>query len=195
MLCGRRRITYAGQAAWTALVETAKVTADMRVLIHGGAGALGSIAVQLARYAGAHVTATASGADIALVASLGADEVIDYRQQRFEEHAHDMDVVLDTIGGATQEASWATLRRDGLLLGTATPPSAERAAAAGVRAKFVFTPPRGDVLARLADSVDAGLRVLVGQEFALADAAHAHRLGESGKSRGKMILHVAAPAA
>jgi NADPH:quinone reductase-like Zn-dependent oxidoreductase len=74
------------------------------------------------------------------------------------------------------------------------PPPPERAAAAGVRAAFVFTPPRGAVLAQLAERVDAGrLRVLVGQEFALADAAHAHRLGESGKARGKMILHVNPP--
>lgn len=127
-----------GQAAWTALIETAKVERGQRVLIHGGAGAL---------------------------------------------------------GGATQEASWATMRKGGILVATALPPSPERAAAAGVRAAFVFTPPRGAVLAQLAQRVDDGrLRVVVGQELALADAAQAHRLRESGKARGKMILQVAAPA-
>lgn len=184
-----------GQAAWTALLDTAKLERGMRVLIHGGAGALGTIAVQLAKTQGAYVIATASGAGVELVKSLGADEVIDYKKNAFQDVAHGMDVVLDTLGGATQEASWATLKPGGMLVATAMPPSPERAAAAGVRAAFVFTPPRGAVLAQLAERVDAGsLRIIVGQEFALADAAKAHRLGESGKARGKMILHIAAPA-
>ena len=182
-----------GQAAWVALMETAQLERGMRVLIHGGAGALGTVAVQLAKQQGAHVIATASGAGVNLVRSLGADEVVDYRQQRFEDSVRSIDVVLDTLGGATQEASWATLRQGGMLVATAMPPAPERAAAAGVRAAFVFTPPRGTVLAQLAERVDAGLRTIVGQEFALADAAQAHRLGESGKARGKMILHVVAP--
>jgi len=183
-----------GQAAWTALIETARIERGLRVLIHGGAGALGTIAVQLAKEHGAHVIATASGDGVALVESLGADEVIDYRTRRFEQVARDIDIVLDTLGGATQEASWATMRKGGILVATAMPPSPERAAAAGVRAAFVFTAPRGAVLAQLAQRVDDGrLRVVVGQELALADAAQAHRLGESGKARGKMILHVAAP--
>ena len=184
----------AGQAAWTALIETGQLERGMRVLIHGGAGALGMTAVQLAKERGAHVTATASGGGVALVKSLGADEVIDYRTQRFEQVACDMDIVLDTLGGPTQEASWATMRKGGILVATAMPPSPERAAAAGVRAAFVFTQPRGAVLAQLVERVDDGrLRIIVGQEFALADAAQAHRLGEAGKARGKMVLHVGAP--
>ena len=184
-----------GQAAWTALIETAKVERGQRVLIHGGAGALGTIAVQLAKEQGAHVVATASGDGMALVRSLGADEVIDYRTQRFEKMVDGIDIVLDTLGGATQEASWATMRPGGILVATAMPPSPERAAAAGVRAAFVFTPPRGTVLSQLAQRVDDGrLRIVVGQELALADATLAHRLGESGQARGKMVLHVAAPA-
>jgi len=187
-------LPMAGQAAWTALVDNAQIARGMRVLIHGGAGALGSVAVQLAKDAGLHVIATASGDGVALVRSLGADEVIDYRSQRFQDHVRDIDVVLDTIGGPTQEASWGLMNPGGILVATAMPPPPERAAAAGVRAAFVFTPPRGAVLVQLAERVDAGrLRVLVGQEFALADATHAHRLGESGKARGKMVLHVNAP--
>ncbi|CUI05463.1 Bifunctional protein: zinc-containing alcohol dehydrogenase; quinone oxidoreductase (NADPH:quinone reductase); Similar to arginate lyase [Janthinobacterium sp. CG23_2] len=182
-----------GLAAWTALIETAQLARGMRVLIHGGAGALGSVAVQLAKAQGAHVTSTVGTADVALVQSLGADEVIDYRMQKFEQIARNMDVVLDTLGGATQEASWATLRAGGLLVATTQPPSQERAAAADARGAFVFSSPRGEVLTQLAALVDSGkLRVLVGQEFALADAAQAHRLGESGKTRGKMILRVSA---
>ena len=187
-------LPMAGQAAWTALIETGQVERGMRVLIHGGAGALGTTAVQLAKEHGAHVIATASGDGLALVNSLGADEVIDYRTQRFEQVARDMDIVLDTLGGPTQEASWATIRKGGILVATVMPPSPERAAAAGVRAAFVFTPPRGVVLAQLAQRVDDGrLHIVVGQEFALADAAQAHRLGEAGKARGKMVLHVGVP--
>jgi len=187
-------LPMAGQAAWSALIETGQVERGMRVLIHGGAGALGTTAVQLAREHGAHVTATASGDGLALVKSLGADEVIDYRTQRFEQVAHDIDIVLDTVGGPTQEASWTTMRKGGILVATVMPPSPEHAAAAGVRAAFVFTPPRGAVVAQLVERVDDGrLRIVVGQEFALADASQAHRMGEAGKARGKMILHVAAP--
>ena len=181
----------AGQAAWTALIDTAQIECGMRLLVHGGAGALGSVAVQLARHRGVHVTATASGAGVDLVKFLGVDEVIDYRKHRFEAIVKDMDIVLDTIGGATQEASWGILKKGGILVSTVMPPSPDRAAAAGVRGVFVFTPPRGAVLSQLAALVDTGqLRLLVGQEFALADAALAHRLGESGASRGKMILRV-----
>ena len=187
-------LPMAGQAAWTALIENGRVESGMRVLIHGGAGALGSIAVQLAKERGAHVIATASGDGVALVGGLRADEVIDYRTQHFEQIARDIDIVLDTLGGPTQEASWATLRKDGILVATTMPPPPGRADAAGVRAAFVFTPPRGAVLAQLTERVDDGrLRIVVGQEFALADAAQAHRLGESGKARGKMVLHVGAP--
>ena len=86
------------------------------------------------------------------------------------------------------------MRKGGILVATAMPPSPERAAAAGVRAAFVFTQPRGAVLAQLAERVDDGrIRVVVGQELAMTDAAQAHRLGESGKARGKTILHIAAP--
>ena len=189
-------LPMAGQAAWTALIETGQVERGMRVLIHGGAGAVGTFAVQLAKERGAHVTATASGDGLVLVKSLGADEVIDYRTQRFEQVARDMDIVLDTLGGPTQEASWTTMRKGGILVATAMPPSPERATAANVRAAFVFTQPRGAVLAQLVERVDDGrLHIVIGQEFALADASQAHRLGEAGKARGKMILHVAAPGA
>jgi NADPH:quinone reductase-like Zn-dependent oxidoreductase len=188
-------LPMSGQAAWTALIETARIRSGMRVLIHGAAGALGSVAVQLARDVGAEVIGTASGAGLDVVAGLGATRTIDYRNERFETLVGDVDVVLDTIGGATQEASWSTLRPGGLLVATAMPPPPGRAEAAGARGAFVFTRPDGHVLAELARRADAGrLHVLVGEEFALADAKHAHSLGEAGGSRAKMVLHVAVPA-
>ncbi|MCU0966222.1 MAG: zinc-binding dehydrogenase, partial [Burkholderiaceae bacterium] len=128
---------------------------------------LGSVAVQLARDAGARGIGTASGAGMALVAGLGAEQVIDHRNERFEALVKDVDVVLDTLGGATQEASWSMLRPGGLLVATAVPPPPGRAEAAGVRGAFVFTRPDGHVLAEVARRADAGrLQVFVGEEFA-----------------------------
>ena len=93
--------------AWQGLFERAGLAAGQRVLIHGAAGGVGTFAVQLARWRGARVTATASAANLDFVRSLGADEVIDYRAERFEDVVRDVDVVFDTVGGETLERSWA----------------------------------------------------------------------------------------
>ena len=180
------------QAAWMAIMTTGRVAAGQRVLIHGGAGGLGSIAVQLAKLQGAHVVATASATDRSLLESLGADEVIDYQAVRFQDVVREADLVLDTLGGQTQEDSWSVLKPGGILVATAQPPSPERARAAGVRAQFIFTPPSGDVLRQIAALVDKGrLRPIIGAEVALADARKAHE--PASHVAGKTILHVATP--
>jgi NADPH:quinone reductase-like Zn-dependent oxidoreductase len=182
------------QAAWTAVIISGELAVGQTVLIHGGAGGLGAIAVQLAKQRGAHVIATASGDGVELVRSLGADQVIDYRTTRFAEVVKNADLVVDTIGGATQEDSWSVLKPGGMLVATATPPSPERAQAAGVRSSFIFTVPSGAVLEELALLIDSGqLRPLVGREMALADTARAHALLESGQAKGKIVLHVGQP--
>ena len=182
------------QAAWRAVFELADVQPGQKVLVHGGGGPLGSVAAQLARQAGAHVSVTAGEASMGIARATGAHQVIDYRRQDFTTLVRDVDVVLDTVGGPVQEASRGVLKKGGLLVATTLPPSADRAAAAGVRAQMMQTPPRGEILARIAEQVDDGrLRVAVSHEFALADAALAHRLGESGQARGKMVLHVGPP--
>jgi NADPH:quinone reductase-like Zn-dependent oxidoreductase len=184
------------QAAWRAVIEIAQVQPGQKVLVHGGGGPLGSAAAQLARHAGARVSVTAGDASLAIARATGADQVIAYQRQDFAALVRDADLVIDTVGGAVQEASWSVLKQGGLLLATTMPPSPERAAAAGVRAQMLQTPPRGDVLAKIAELVDAGrLRVAVSHEFALADAALAHRLGESGQARGKIVLHAGLPIA
>ncbi len=183
-----------GQAAWASIIDAGQVTSGQRILIHGAAGGLGSIAVQLAKWRGAYVIATASAENRNLVESLGADEVIDYRTTSFKNAVHDVDIVLDTIGGATQEDSWPVLKSGGLLVATAMPPSAERAAAFGARAIFVFTKPSGAVLQQLAALVDSGdIRPIIGAEFALTDAQNAQELSQSGHARGKIVLHVSQP--
>jgi NADPH:quinone reductase-like Zn-dependent oxidoreductase len=105
----------AGLVPWQALFDIANLTAGQKVLIHGAAGGVGSFAVQFAKWKGARVIGTASGAHVEQVRQLGADEVIDYRKTKFEEVARDVDVVLDTIGGETQERSWQVLKRGGPL--------------------------------------------------------------------------------
>ncbi len=101
--------------AWQALFEHGHLVAGHSVLIHGGAGGVGSLAVQLAHWRDLRVLATASARDVAFVRSLGADEVIDYHAERFDEKARDVDMVLDTIGGDTRERSWRVLRKGGAL--------------------------------------------------------------------------------
>ncbi len=183
-----------GQAAWTAVIKTGGLTAGQTVLIHGAAGSLGAIAVQLAHDLGARVIATASSESRDLIQSLGADEILDYTKPDYLDGVRDVDLVVDTIGGATQEASWSVLRPGALLVATAMPPPPGRAEAAGVRAAFIFTEPSGATLEQIALLVDAGrLRPMVALEMALAEAARAHTLLEARQVKGKIVLHVGAP--
>jgi len=187
-------LPLAGIAAWESIIATAKIAAGQRVLVHAASGGVGSIAVQLAKWRGAHVIATTSEKNRALVKSLGADEVIDYRTQKFEAVVRDMDAVLDTIGGQVQEASWSVLKPGGILVSIIGTPSEEKARALGVRSAFLFIGPSAPILAQLAALVESGkLRPLVGAEFALKDIAKAHALSQSGHAVGKIALYVGQP--
>jgi NADPH:quinone reductase-like Zn-dependent oxidoreductase len=187
-------LPLAGITAWEVLVTTAQLARRQRVLIHAGSGGVGSLAVQLAKSLGAHVIATTSGRNVAFVKSLGADEVIDYRAQSFEAAVADVDVVFDTIGGTVQDSSWSVLKPGGILVSIISPPPEERARALGVRSAYVFIEPNADILAQLAQRVDAGtLRPIVGAEFALADAAKAHAFSQTGRAVGKIVLYVGQP--
>ena len=172
-------LPLAGITAWTALFTTAALAPGQRVLIHAGSGGVGSLAVQLARWRGAHVVATTSGKNRAFVESLGADKVIDYRRERFAEVATDMDAVFDTIGGEVQESSWSVLKPGGILVSIISPPSEERAKTLGVRSAFVFIQPDAAILAQMGELVDTGkIRPVVSAEFELRDAAQAHALSQ-----------------
>jgi NADPH:quinone reductase-like Zn-dependent oxidoreductase len=180
--------------AWESLFTTAGLAKGQRVLIHAGAGGVGSIAVQLARAKGAHVTATASAGKAALVRSLGADEVIDYRTQDFSNLAKDMDVVFDTIGGEVQEKSWSVLKPGGMLVSITDRPSEDRAKAEGKRAGYVFIGPNAPLLTELAGMVDLGqVRPLIAAEYGLNDAAKAQDFSETGRATGKVVIYVGHP--
>jgi NADPH:quinone reductase-like Zn-dependent oxidoreductase len=181
-------------AAWESVIGVGGAAKGKSILIHGAAGGVGSIAVQLARWKGAHVIATTSEDTRDLVKSLGADEIIDYNTVNFKDVVHDVDVVFDTIGGQVQEDSWAVLKTGGILVSIVQPPAEERASRSGVQGKFVRIQPNAPILRELAASVDRGIvRPIVGAEFSLKDIPMAHELGESGRARGKTVIHVGMP--
>ena len=113
--------------AWQALFDQAGLSEGQKILIHGAAGGVGSFAVQLAKWKGAHVFGTASGQNQAFLRELGVEEPIDYEKTRFEDVVHDVDVVLDTLGGDTQNRSWKVLKKGGILVSIVAPPSADEA--------------------------------------------------------------------
>jgi NADPH:quinone reductase-like Zn-dependent oxidoreductase len=184
-------LPVAGLVPWQALFDTAQLTAGQTVLIHGAAGGVGGFAVQFAKWKGARVIGTASGAHVEQVRQLGADEVIDYRKTKFEEIARNVDVVLDTIGGETQERSWQVLKRGGVLASLVQPPSPEKAAAHGARGFFVRQTPNGEQLAIIAGLVvDGKVKVNVETVLPLTQAAKAQELSKTGHSGGKIVLEV-----
>jgi NADPH:quinone reductase-like Zn-dependent oxidoreductase len=161
------------------------------VLIHAAAGGVGHLAVQLAKWKGAHVIGTAAARNHDFLRKLGVDQVIDYDTERFEEVVQPVDVVLDTMGGEIQARSWKVLKRGGILVSIASPPSAETAAAHGVRQAFVFTQPNSAQLVEIAKLVDEGkLKVIVETTLALSDATRGQELSQRGHQRGKIVLRV-----
>ena len=184
-------LPLAGLTVWQSLFDAAALTAGQRVLIHAAAGGVGSLAVQLAKGRGAHVIGTASAKNHAFVRALGADEVVDYERERFETVVGPVDVVFDTMGGDIQTRSWEVLKRGGILVSIASPPSAEAAVAHGGRFAFVFTQPNAAQLAEIATLVDAGkLKASVETVLPLAAAVRGQALSAAGHTRGKIVLQV-----
>src|SRR5437868_12441632 len=178
--------------AWQALFEKAGLSKGQRILIHGAAGGVGSIAVQLTKWKGAHVIGTASGRNQAFLRELGVDEPIDYEKTRFEDVVHDVDVVLDPIGGDTQKRSWKTLKKGGILVSIVGPPSEDEAAKHGVRSAYLSAQGGSSLLAELAKLVDSGkIKPTVETVLPLSEARRAHELNETGHARGKIVLKVA----
>src|SRR5215471_2339159 len=133
--------------AWRALFDTAGLKKGQKVLIHGAAGGVGSFAAQLAKWKGAYVIGTASTRNQAFLRELGVDEPIDYEKTRFEDVVHDVDVVLDPIGGETQNRSWTVLKKGGILVSIVVQPSADEAAKHGVRSAFISAQAGSSLLA------------------------------------------------
>jgi NADPH:quinone reductase-like Zn-dependent oxidoreductase len=181
--------------AWQALFDQAQLKAGQTVLIHGAAGNVGAYAVQLASRAGLRTIATAGTNDIPCVRDLGANTVIDYRTQRFEEEVKDADAVIDLVGGETQERSFQVLRRGGKLISAVSHPDQHLAKSHGVEAAFFLVNVTSQYLAKIAGLVDGGkLRTRVGAARPLADAREAHDMleGLRPQPKGKIVLTVGA---
>lgn len=177
--------------AWQALFEQAKLQRGQSVLIHGGAGNVGSYAVQLAHRAGLHVYTTGSKGDLPGLLALGADEAIDYRAMAFEEAVAEVDAVIDLVGGETQRKSFYVLKRGGVLVSAVSEPNEALARERGVRAGFFLVEVRTDVLTKLADMIGRGeIKVNVGTVLPFADARLAHEMLEGTRSHaaGKIVL-------
>src|SRR6266436_3216464 len=184
-------VPLAALTAWQSLFDTAQLQPGQRVLIHAGSGGVGHFAVQLAKWKGAYVFATASTKNQDLLRELGVDEPIDYTQQRFEDIARNIDIVLDTIGGETQERSWQVLRKGGVLVSLVELPSEEKAKELGVRAAFVAGHPSGAQLTEIAKIIDSGkLAPVIDRILPLSEVRRAHELSQSGHTRGKIALRV-----
>jgi NADPH:quinone reductase-like Zn-dependent oxidoreductase len=185
-------LALGGVAAWAGLFGTANLEAGQRLLVHGGAGGVGSLAVQLGHWKGARVVATTSTNNVDFVRSLGADEVIDYTTTRFEDVVGDVDVVYDAVGGEVTDRSWGVLKPGGILIAAASRPEPEKAAARGVRTSGVQAPPvTRPILKELVQLIESGhLTPHVGQVFPLDSAADAHAVAQSRHGRGRIVLQV-----
>jgi NADPH:quinone reductase-like Zn-dependent oxidoreductase len=178
--------------AWQMVFDHGAVDATKRVLVHGAAGNVGAYAVQLARRVAHEVVATGFSHDAAYIQNLGAHRVIDVQTSRFEEMLSDVDVVVDTLGGDTQDRSFAVLKRGGVLVSAVAEPDQQMATRYGVRAMFILVDVSSRRLEQLAALIEAGeLITRVGDVLPLAEARSAHELlaGKPHK-RGKIVLRV-----
>ena len=176
--------------AWQAMFDLANLSSGQRLLITNSSGGVGSLAVQLAKAMGAHVTAMGSAPNEEYIRSLGADAFIDYKRQAFEEVAHDMDVVFDTVGGDTFDRAFLTLKKGGFLV-TAVAFPQDEATRYGVGVARVFCKPNAEQLVSIRELAEAGkLKAHVATVLPLASIKEALDLSERGRTRGKIVLAV-----
>jgi NADPH:quinone reductase-like Zn-dependent oxidoreductase len=180
--------------AWQMLFDYARVTAGQTVLIHGAAGNVGAYAVQMAKQAGLHVVASAGSADLDYVRGLGAERVVDYKKERFEDSVSGVDVVLDTVGGDTQLRSLRVLKPGGILVSVVSPVPEPIQRRYGVRAAYFYVDVTTARLNKITELFDSRKLVTeVGSVLPLEEARIAHEmLGGAPHQRGKIVLSIAA---
>lgn len=185
-------IPTAGLTAWQIVTETTQLQKNQRVLIQGAAGGVGSIAVQIARWKGAYIAATASSNDIEYLKNLGVEQVIDYKTERFEDKIKNLDAVIDLVGRDTLTRSYQILKAGGVLVttvGSIDEPTAKEKNIAAV--EFIMRQD-GASLTELARLIDQGtIKVRISQVLQLTEAKKAQDLNQTGKSHGKIVLKVA----
>jgi NADPH:quinone reductase-like Zn-dependent oxidoreductase len=184
-------IPLGGLTAWQGLFDHGELKSGQKILIHGAAGGVGNMAVQLAKWKGAFVIGTASAKNISFLKDLGADEVIDYKNEDFSEKLKDLDVVFDTIGGEVQAKSLKVLKPGGILVSTVGIKDQAALTAKGIKGAQYMAQPSADQLQALAQLVDAGkIKPVVSKIFPLKEIEEANRISEEGHTRGKIVLTV-----
>lgn len=180
-----------GASTVQALEEHIKLQAGQKILIQGGAGGIGSTAIQLAKSLGAYVATTVATRDTDFVKKLGADEVIDYKTQKFEEIVKDFDAVFDTVGGETAEKSLSVLKNGGVIVSMLGQPNPELAKEKNITSVGQFTKTTTEHLQRLASLVDAGrIKIQIDKEYPLEQVRDAFDYQENIHPRGKVVISI-----
>jgi NADPH:quinone reductase-like Zn-dependent oxidoreductase len=186
-------IPLAGLTAWQCLVDFGNIQQGDKVLIHAGAGGVGIFAIQIAKSFGAYVATTASENNIDFLTSLGADEVINYKEKDFSEELTGFDLVLDSMGGEIQSKSYKVLKENGKLVSIVQPPNEEEAASFNAKAGFVWLEPNGEQLQKLADLyVEGKVKPVIGKTFDFSEQSlkDAHDLSATHHARGKIVIRI-----
>ena len=177
--------------AWQAIVDKANVQSGQTVLIHGASGGVGLFAIPFAKIRGAKVFATASTANQDFLKQLGADVPIDYKTQKFEEIAKDVDVVIDAVGGDTLRRSYPIVKKGGIIVSLSDNVDKAQLDKYGIRGMSEVVQNNGDELAQIGKLIDEGkIKVVVSETFPLADASKAQTKADMGHTRGKIVLKV-----
>ena len=184
-------IPLTGLSALQVLKDQMNISSGQKVFIHGGAGGIGTLAIQIAKQLGAEVTTTASKEDTDYVKELGADTVIDYENEKFEDMAKDYDAVFDTIGGDTYQRSFQVLKKGGIIVSMLEEPNEKLMKQYEVASKAQFTQPNSAQLAELATLVDEGkMKIKVDRTFPLAEVKEALDYLQNSHHRGKVVITV-----
>jgi NADPH:quinone reductase-like Zn-dependent oxidoreductase len=185
-------VPLAALTAWQALIDTAKLSAGQTVLIHGGSGGVGSMAIQIAKARGAKVIATASTSNQELLKQLGADVAIDYTKTKFEDVAKDVDVVLDSVGKDTLARSYGVVRKDGIIATLVAEPDQAELDKHGIRGAAISVKPNASELAEITKLIEEKkIKPVVSQVLPLTEAVKAQEQAATHHTRGKIVLRVA----
>ena len=185
-------VPLAALTAWQALIDIGKIHAGQTALIHGGSGGVGSFAIQIAKARGAHVIATASTANQDLLKQLGADVAIDYTKQKFEEIAHDVDLVLDPVGRDTLARSYGVVKKGGMVITIVSRCDETELKKHEIRGASLSSHPNAAELTEITKLIEAGkIKPVVSQVLPLTDAARADAQAATHHTRGKIVLKIA----
>ena len=184
-------VPLAGLTAWQALVTKGEIKEGNKVLIHAGSGGVGTLAIQIAKHFGAFVVTTTSGKNVGLVSELGADLIIDYTIQNFEDELSDCDLVIDTIGGETLARSFKVLKKGGKMVSIKSQDNDNLAQKYGVQFEWFFMSPDGKMLSELAGLISQGaIKTVIDSVFRMDQAAEAFDLLATGRAKGKIVIAV-----